>query len=106
MWKLIEPLEDGVPVVFVGVHALRWRPEWGEPRVGFIQADDNDAWLPYPENKPSVSGLYDVTSEHEYNPNGNPFVSGDYYDVDIDKWKIYGNLVIAYRTRPAPYRKD
>ena len=39
-WKMVE-LVEGEPVVYVGVHALRWQSEWGEPRVGFIQADDN-----------------------------------------------------------------
>lgn len=38
-WKLIE-LVEGVPVVYVGVHALAWRSEWGEPAVGFVRNED------------------------------------------------------------------
>jgi hypothetical protein len=29
-WKKVE-LEEGVPVVYLAVYALRWQPEWGEP---------------------------------------------------------------------------
>jgi hypothetical protein len=38
MYKRVELIE-GEPVVFVGVHALRWRSEWGEPTVGFIDGE-------------------------------------------------------------------
>jgi hypothetical protein len=41
-WKLIEPLEDGTPVVYVGVHAVKWRREWGIPSVGFIENDASE----------------------------------------------------------------
>lgn len=46
-WKLIqgEDLKDGVPVVFVGVHVLRWRSEWGEPSVAFIDKEDHEPEL-------------------------------------------------------------
>ena len=36
-YKRVE-LVEGNPVLFVGVHALRWQREWGEPSVGFIEA--------------------------------------------------------------------
>ena len=35
-WQQVE-LVEGEPVVYVGVHAIRWRSEWGVPTVGFIQ---------------------------------------------------------------------
>lgn len=38
-YEMIE-LKEGEPVVFLGVHALRWNwQEWGEPKVGFIDCD-------------------------------------------------------------------
>lgn len=40
-YKQVE-LTEGTPVIFVGVHVLRWRPEWGEPSVGFMEADEID----------------------------------------------------------------
>jgi len=42
-WEMIE-LKEGEPVVFLAVHALRWRQEWGEPAAGFVQSEvDIDA---------------------------------------------------------------
>ena len=32
-------LEEDVMLIFVGVHALRWNPAWGEPTIGFREAD-------------------------------------------------------------------
>jgi hypothetical protein len=40
-WKMVE-LTDGEPVVFVGVHVLRWQSEWGEPTVGFDRVEETD----------------------------------------------------------------
>ena len=39
-WEIIYDPQDGDEVVFVGVHALRWRSEWGEPTVAFNRVDD------------------------------------------------------------------
>ena len=36
LYKRLELIE-GEPVQFLGVYALRWRPEWGEPTVGFVE---------------------------------------------------------------------
>jgi hypothetical protein len=36
-WRLIPDPTEGEPVVYVGVHAVRWQPEWGNPTVAFIQ---------------------------------------------------------------------
>lgn len=44
MYRLIEPLEDGTPVQYVGVYVLRWRSEWGEPRVGFAEVEEDGEW--------------------------------------------------------------
>ena len=30
------------PLKYVGVYVLRWRPEWGEPTVGFVDDDDKE----------------------------------------------------------------
>jgi hypothetical protein len=38
-YKRVE-LTEGTPVVFVGVHVLRWQPYWGEPSVGFVECGD------------------------------------------------------------------
>jgi hypothetical protein len=47
LYKRVE-LREGEPVLFVGVHILRWRfDEWGEPKVAFVEAepDDKDATI-------------------------------------------------------------
>jgi len=38
-YKLVD-LEEGTPVQFLGVYALKWRPEMGEPTVGFVEDDE------------------------------------------------------------------
>jgi len=30
------------PLQYVGVYVLRWRPEWGEPTVGFVEDDSTE----------------------------------------------------------------
>jgi len=47
LYKWVE-LVEGEPVLFVGVHILRWRfDEWGEPTAAFVEAepDDKDATI-------------------------------------------------------------
>ena len=41
LFKMVK-LEEGVDVQFVGVYVLRWRPEWGEPQVGFVEVDTEE----------------------------------------------------------------
>ena len=107
MWELIKPLEDGTPVVYVGVHAVRWHPEWGHPTVGFVEADTTNGWLPYPKNKPEVTGATDylvqlnngmqTASTMLWVPEKQLF----FYDV-LDRF--YGeNEILAYRPLPEPY---
>jgi hypothetical protein len=36
-WTIIRQPQEGEPVVYVGVHAVDWKLEFGEPTVGFIQ---------------------------------------------------------------------
>jgi len=38
-YKLVD-LEEGTPVQYLGVYALKWRPEMGEPTVGFVEDDE------------------------------------------------------------------
>ncbi len=40
LWERVE-LEEGIPLVFVGVHAVSWRSEWGSPTVGFASFEDS-----------------------------------------------------------------
>lgn len=47
LYKRIE-LKEGEPVLFVGVHILRWQfDEWGEPTFACVEAepDDKDATI-------------------------------------------------------------
>jgi len=37
LYRMVE-LEDGQELQYLAVGALRWRPEWGEPEVGFVEA--------------------------------------------------------------------
>lgn len=39
-WRLIPEPKDGDLVVYVGVHAVDWRPEFGKPTVAFAQNDE------------------------------------------------------------------
>lgn len=41
LYKRVE-LIDGEPILFVGVHALRWQSGWGEPSVGFVEYEGED----------------------------------------------------------------
>ena len=35
-------LEEGVEVQWVGVYVLKWRPEWGQPTVGFREVEEEE----------------------------------------------------------------
>ena len=35
-------LVEGVPVQYVGVYVLHWKPEWGKPEVGFVEEDTQE----------------------------------------------------------------
>jgi hypothetical protein len=39
-WKLIPNPKEGELVVYVGVHAVQWRPDYGEPTVAFVQHEE------------------------------------------------------------------
>jgi hypothetical protein len=43
LWRFVKP-EEGVPVVFVGVHVVHWYEAAGEyePTAGFVQADSGE----------------------------------------------------------------
>ena len=66
-WEMIE-LKEGEPVVFLAVHALRWRQEWGEPAAGFVQSEvDIDALQAENERlRAALRCLYECASEVEY----------------------------------------
>ena len=38
LFKRVE-LTEGTLVQYLGVYALKWRPEWGEPQAGFNSID-------------------------------------------------------------------
>lgn len=40
LYEMVE-LKDGEPVQFLAVYTLRWRPEWGQPEVGFREAEQS-----------------------------------------------------------------
>ena len=33
------PLEDGEELQYLGVYVLKWRREWGDPAIGFVELD-------------------------------------------------------------------
>lgn len=39
LYKRVWLVED-VLVSVVGVHPVKWRPEWGEPTHGFVEVED------------------------------------------------------------------
>lgn len=38
LYRMIEEPKEGEIVQFLGVYVTRWRTEWGEPTVGFIDS--------------------------------------------------------------------
>lgn len=38
LYQFVEP-KDGNELQYVGVYVMRWNPSWGEPTVGFREAD-------------------------------------------------------------------
>jgi len=63
MWKLIENPKEGEPVVFLGVHALRWRPEWGEPKIAFVDIDDDEEICEVRGMLMTLLAAYDANSQ-------------------------------------------
>jgi hypothetical protein len=45
-WKLIPDPKDGDRVVYVGVHAVDWRPEYGRPTVAFVEDESVKETVP------------------------------------------------------------
>ena len=43
--------QDGESVQWLGVYALRWKSEWGEPTVAFREATDIDVMLQAKDGK-------------------------------------------------------
>jgi hypothetical protein len=39
LYRMIENPQEGQTVQFLAVHALRWQPEWGEPKYAFIEVE-------------------------------------------------------------------
>lgn len=42
LWRKIDNPKEGQQVVYVGLHAIDWKPEFGMPTVAFIQADETN----------------------------------------------------------------
>lgn len=40
-YKIIEPIEEGVPIQYLGVYILKWG-KVTDPEVGFVEADDDE----------------------------------------------------------------
>lgn len=56
MYKMVE-LDEETPVQYVGVHPLKWRPEWGMPKVGFVEADNDHESLKESMNNSEIGYL-------------------------------------------------
>lgn len=41
VYRMVE-LKEGAEVQYVAVHAMKWRPEWGRPDVGFLEVDTDE----------------------------------------------------------------
>ena len=35
------PVEEGALTECVGVHVIKWRPEWGKPTYAFVKSDED-----------------------------------------------------------------
>lgn len=42
IYKMVD-LVEGTPMQYVGVYLLKWRQEWGQPEVGFVEDDETAA---------------------------------------------------------------
>lgn len=78
LYKMVK-LEEGTPVQFLAVYALRWQPEWGEPAYAFVVAgvDETtierlrafvqkyDAWAASPElcGRPLFDDMVETRAE-------------------------------------------
>jgi hypothetical protein len=60
LYRRFDPDEE-TPVQCVGVHPLRWRPEWGEPDAMFREAEDADA-LAFARLVPEVQALVEAAA--------------------------------------------
>lgn len=40
LFEMIQEPQEGDTVQFLGVYALRWQREWGEPTVAFVEVDE------------------------------------------------------------------
>jgi len=41
LYRRIEGVgQTTVPLQYVGVYVTRWQPAWGQPTIGFVEADD------------------------------------------------------------------
>lgn len=41
----VETLPEGTLILALGVHVLRWRPEWGEAKYAFVEDEETDALI-------------------------------------------------------------
>jgi hypothetical protein len=64
LYRRYEVNED-MPVRFVGIHPVRWQPEWGTPQAMFAEAENADllaAARQLPEVKALVKALQPLHS--------------------------------------------
>jgi hypothetical protein len=64
---------EGKPVQYLAVYVLRWRSEWGEPQVGFVEHEGN-AIVEDDFSNPKSETLYDQEWPNE------PSVEKQYWD--------------------------
>ena len=57
------PVEEGALTECVGVHVIKWRPEWGKPTYAFVKADEDELqaripqWISVKDRLPENSNI-------------------------------------------------
>ena len=98
-------------------------PEWLSPSrdyeevitalANYILDDMGYGWLPYPENVPEETGVYEITRKKDwFSPDYEPETWTDVavWDNDVQDWFEYDGdktiTVLAFRPLPAPYQPE
>lgn len=93
MYKKVE-LDEGTPVQYVGMYILRWKPEWGKPEVGFVEADVDHEFLNNPEIRHLLCEVEQLKAEIDIDN----ALLGSYERLmdEIPECPIHGNRCILH----------
>jgi len=88
------PIREGEPVIYLAVHAVKWRPEWGDPTIAFnaVEVPDLAIGLVGQLAESSLADLQEIVDK------GDPADLRKAADK-LDAWAIKLARVSAYVSR-------